>query len=96
METVKAPENVVAPKARAKWRKSAIRPICRLAKHPGVGAACSHSPAIDAPSTAVELLDRLRKDGVIGAWSGRKDIGDSSEFARHLREEAQRPRQASS
>jgi len=31
----------------------------------------------------------LEKEGVIGMWADRKDIGGSSEFARKLRVEAQ-------
>ena len=36
--------------------------------------------------TATDLL----KSGVIGMWAGRKDIGDSLEFARSLRKQAER------
>ena len=36
-----------------------------------------------------EALERLVALGVIGAWADRDDIGDSSEYARKLREQAQ-------
>lgn len=35
----------------------------------------------------------LLHSGLVGMWSERGDIGDSREFARHLREQAQRRRQ---
>ncbi|HQQ00641.1 MAG TPA: hypothetical protein PLY86_19480 [bacterium] len=31
----------------------------------------------------------LRRSGLIGLWQDREDIGDSSEYARRLREQAQ-------
>lgn len=33
---------------------------------------------------------RLRRSGLIGLWKDRKDIGDSSTFARRLREQSQK------
>ncbi len=47
------------------------------------------SPASVAPKarlTARELLN----SGMVGLWRDRQDIGDSSQFARTLRERAQR------
>jgi hypothetical protein len=38
------------------------------------------------PNTGRALLSELRESGFIGMWKDRKDIGDSSEFARRLRE----------
>lgn len=38
------------------------------------------------PLTSRDLLN----SGLIGLWKDRDDIGDSVEFARHLREKAQR------
>ena len=35
--------------------------------------------------TAADLL----ASGLVGIWSGRKDIGDSLEFAQHLRQKAE-------
>ncbi len=35
-------------------------------------------------------VGRLRKSGLIGLWRDRDDIGDSSAYARQLREQAQR------
>jgi hypothetical protein len=34
-------------------------------------------------------VGRMRKSGLIGMWRDRTDIGDSSTFARQLREQAQ-------
>lgn len=34
-------------------------------------------------------VGQLRKSGLIGLWEDRADIGDSSSFARQLREQAQ-------
>jgi hypothetical protein len=33
---------------------------------------------------------RLRRSGLVGLWKDRTDIGDSAEFARQMREQAQR------
>jgi hypothetical protein len=38
------------------------------------------------PNTGRALLSELRESGFIGMWKDRKDIGDSSAFARRLRE----------
>ena len=40
--------------------------------------------------TGAELVARLRREGVIGAWANRDDIKDSVEFARELRRNAER------
>jgi hypothetical protein len=44
--------------------------------------------AAEKPKTGRELLAALEVSGVIGVWADRKDIGDSVEFARQLREQA--------
>lgn len=44
------------------------------------------------PMTGRELYPMLLKNGLIGLWKDRSDIGDSSEYARVLRERAGRPR----
>jgi hypothetical protein len=36
-----------------------------------------------------DLVARLRKSGAIGAWKYRTDIGDSSEYARELRQQSE-------
>lgn len=41
------------------------------------------------PTTGKDLLEALTECGLIGLWKGREDIGDSSAFARSLREQAQ-------
>ena len=35
-------------------------------------------------------VGRLRRSGLIGLWQDRDDVGDSSVYARRLREQAQR------
>ena len=43
-----------------------------------------------APQPRARLtVGRLRKSGLIGLWQDRDDIGDSSAYARQLRERAQ-------
>ena len=46
------------------------------------------APGARPPLTARVLLE----SGLIGMWKDRDDIGDSPEFARQLREQAQRRR----
>jgi hypothetical protein len=43
-----------------------------------------------AAMTAAEMLKIMEEEGFIGMWKDRDDIGDSVEFARKLREQAQR------
>lgn len=40
---------------------------------------------VNKPMTGRDLL----KSGIVGIWAGRKDIGDSVEYARKLRTQAQ-------
>jgi hypothetical protein len=49
----------------------------------------AEGPAVK-PKTGRELLQALRASGLVGMWQDRQDIGDSSEFARRLRERAQK------
>jgi len=42
------------------------------------------------PKNGRELVNALRKSGFIGMWKNRVDIVDSSEYARKLREQAQK------
>jgi hypothetical protein len=42
------------------------------------------------PRTGKELLDALIAAGVVGMWADRTDIGDSVEYARQLRRQAER------
>jgi len=53
-------------------------------------AAPSVVPDDGKPRTGKELLDALIAAGVVGMWEDRADIGDSVEFARKLRREAER------
>lgn len=47
--------------------------------------------ALPAPKsrTGVELVALLKKEGILGMWADRTDIGDSVEYARTLRREAE-------
>jgi hypothetical protein len=47
-------------------------------------------PAREKPRTGRELIAALRATGLVGMWREKEDIGDSAEFARGLRERAQR------
>jgi hypothetical protein len=54
----------------------------------------SEEPQVDPsdeekPQTAQELFRIICRSGLVGMWKDRKDITDSSEFARKLRERAQ-------
>lgn len=46
--------------------------------------------SIDHPPGGPIRLGELRASGIIGGWKHRQDIGDSVEFARRLRTEAER------
>ena len=46
-------------------------------------------PPAASPPRARLTVGRLRKSGLIGLWQDRDDIGDSSVYARQLRQEAQ-------
>lgn len=50
-----------------------------------LGAVESSSRAVKCPMTAADLL----QSGLVGLWADRTDMGDSREFARRLREQAQ-------
>lgn len=54
-----------------------------------VEAAVVAPPAKRRTLSASDLLE----SGLVGMWAQRSDIGDSREFARHLREQAQTRRQ---
>ena len=45
---------------------------------------------VPAPKTGKELVQALRSSGLVGKWRDREDIGDSRQFARKLRERAQK------
>jgi hypothetical protein len=50
-------------------------------------------PSVELPRklrTGKELVEELRASGLIGIWKDRTDIGDSVEFARLIRERAQK------
>lgn len=44
---------------------------------------------IAEPRNGAELVAILKKEGVIGSWANRTDIGDSVKFARELRRRAE-------
>lgn len=41
------------------------------------------------PKNGAELLALLEKEGIVGMWADRTDIGDSVEYARKLRKQAE-------
>lgn len=45
---------------------------------------------VNGPGSGKELIERWRAAGLVGDWADRVDIGDSSAYARELREAAQR------
>jgi hypothetical protein len=47
------------------------------------------APEEPMPKNGAELIAYWQKHGVIGDWADRTDIGDSVEYARKLREQAQ-------
>jgi len=53
-------------------------------------APADHEETPRRPTTGRELLAALRSSGVVGMWKERTDISDSPEFARKLRQKAQR------
>lgn len=55
-----------------------------LAEEP-VTPAAPREASLSA-GTGKELIEELTRNGMIGAWKDRTDIGDSVEFARKLRE----------
>jgi hypothetical protein len=72
-----------AYRERLRAKAAAYDALPREVKEAAVpGAAAGKS------KTGRELLAALEAEGVIGVWADRKDIGDSVEFARQLRERA--------
>jgi hypothetical protein len=53
-----------------------------------VGILVFPEPTAPAPRERL-TVGRLRRSGLIGMWQDREDIGDSSVYARQLREQAQ-------
>jgi hypothetical protein len=43
----------------------------------------------ETPRSAQDLFAAIRDSGLIGMWKRRKDIADSAEYARELRQRAQ-------
>lgn len=69
-------------------RTKAVRTMKLLSETEKGGRA-----SIAEPRTGRELLQALRASGLVGMCRDRQDIGDSSEFARKLRERAQKRNQ---
>jgi AcrR family transcriptional regulator len=78
-------------------RKEAARFLRRTSRAGGGQKAASgkertssaqHKPGKRKPRTGKELLEVLEKNGLIGMWADRDDIGDTLEFARKLRKMA--------
>lgn len=42
-----------------------------------------------APKSGAELVEYWEREGVIGIWADRADIGDSARYARALRKQAE-------
>ncbi len=79
-----------AEKSRA-YRQRVRQKLAALEALAANGAAApSVVPDDGRPRTGKELLDALIAAGVVGMWEDRTDIGDSVEFARKLRREAER------
>jgi len=75
-----------ARKANGNVRALRLQDISRAGRSPGKQ---SGGPA-PQPKNGKELLDRLVKTGLVGLWKDRSDLGNSSTFARKLREDAER------
>src|SRR5205823_14235440 len=71
-----------AEKQRAYRQRRAVR----IAAQPKPSTEAAPAPPRKL-RTGRELLEELKASGFIGAWKDRKDIGDSVEFARRLRED---------
>src|SRR5437867_811061 len=72
------------------YRQRVRQKMAALAARVPLTAALPASlPDDDKPRTGKELLDALRASGFVGAWADRTDIGDSVEYARKLRREAE-------
>jgi hypothetical protein len=80
-----------AARQRAYRRRRALHLAALAGRQPPAESpsGSSPAPADGKPTTGKELLEALQRSGFIGAWKDRADIGDSSEFARRLRERAQ-------
>jgi hypothetical protein len=79
-----------AEKSRA-YRQRVKQKLAVLEARAGIAAAAPAAlPDDGKPRTGKELLDALIASGFVGAWADRTDIGDSVEFARKLRREAER------
>jgi hypothetical protein len=60
---------------------------------PSQGVTDAHSvEGAEAPQSAQELFAAIRDSGLIGMWKRRKDVSDSSAYARELRQRAQERR----
>ena len=46
--------------------------------------------SVPAPKNGRDLLQALRSSGLVGKWRDREDLVDSLEFARQLRQRAQK------
>jgi hypothetical protein len=82
---VNAAEKSRAYRQRVKQRLAALEALA--AAQAGAPPAL---PDDGKPRTGKELLDALVASGFVGAWADRTDIGDSVEYARQLRRQAER------
>lgn len=65
-------------------------PVSLPVNQPLVADVREESGIVDPPDGRPMTVGDLLESGFIGAWAKRKDIKDSSKFARQLRERAQR------
>src|SRR5262245_42166026 len=80
-----AAEKSRAYRQRVKQRLAALESLAANAAPATVAL-----PDDGKPRTGKELIDALTALGVVGMWEDRTDIGDSVEYARKLRREAER------
>lgn len=83
---VKAVGEATLRESDGRIKKMQIRDIDGFDQFPAPGLLTP----IEKPKTGRELLAVLRSSGLVGMWKDRTDIGDSSEYARALREAAQK------
>ena len=66
-----------------------LKKTVKVSSHRSADTPAAPQPAMadtDQHNTGRALLKELRQSGFIGMWKDRKDIDDSSSFARRLRD----------
>jgi hypothetical protein len=67
----------------------AILDALRLVPAERWGEVLDYLHALSEPVTPIRTAADLARSGLVGLWVDRKDLGDSREFARRLRREAE-------